>query len=180
MANDQIPGQPDPQQPQVVYVQAPKKPWYKKLGCMIPLGIVVLIIIAMSMSMGGSSDSSSDSSSGSSSSVDSAQAADTPAIPVTAVDLVSAYEANEIAADKEYKGKKLELTGTLKSVTETLGTYTVTLEGPEMSIADVWCKLQKSQVDAAAELVTGNVITVHGVGDGYDSLNAYAKDCTLN
>lgn len=42
----QEPNPADGQNPQVVYVQEPKKPWYKRPGCLIPLIIVVLLILA--------------------------------------------------------------------------------------------------------------------------------------
>ncbi|WP_448851334.1 MmpS family transport accessory protein [Corynebacterium sp. 335C] len=35
------------QQPQVVYVQKPEKPWYKKPGCLIPLILVALFILVI-------------------------------------------------------------------------------------------------------------------------------------
>lgn len=40
---------PQPQEPapQVVYVEAPKKSWYKRPGCIIPLVLVVLLLIFM-------------------------------------------------------------------------------------------------------------------------------------
>ncbi|KQB85368.1 Ltp family lipoprotein [Corynebacterium oculi] len=52
---------PDPTQqpqPQVVYVKEEKKSWYKKPGCMIPLGLVALIAIAAA-AMGGDGESTS-------------------------------------------------------------------------------------------------------------------------
>lgn len=39
--------------PNVVYVAQPKKPWYKRLGCMIPLGIVGLIVIGAAINPSG-------------------------------------------------------------------------------------------------------------------------------
>lgn len=38
---------PNPQDPQVVYVKEPKKPWYKRAGCMIPLTLAILAILAV-------------------------------------------------------------------------------------------------------------------------------------
>src|SRR5687767_14462130 len=51
------------------------------------------------------------------------------AIAVKATDLTKAYDANEVAADGQYKGKKLEVFGKIKSISETLGSMQVDLEG---------------------------------------------------
>lgn len=50
------------------------------------------------------------------SAADAAEAAAAPAIKVTARDLFKAYEANEIAADSQYKGKRIEITGEIESI----------------------------------------------------------------
>lgn len=42
--------------------------------------------------------------------------AEEPAIAVTSADLFKAYEENEIAADQQYKGKRLEVTGTITGI----------------------------------------------------------------
>lgn len=39
-----------------------------------------------------------------------------PPIKVTARDLFKAYEANEIAADSQYKGKRIEISGQIESI----------------------------------------------------------------
>ncbi|MDK8450954.1 Ltp family lipoprotein [Corynebacterium mastitidis] len=46
-------------QPQVVYVKEEKKAWYKKPGCMIPLGIVALLAVIGAAIGGGDSESTS-------------------------------------------------------------------------------------------------------------------------
>lgn len=50
------PGAPGAPAQQVVYVEKPKKPFYKRLGCMIPLGLVAVVVIAVAVN-GGSKDS---------------------------------------------------------------------------------------------------------------------------
>lgn len=48
---------------------------------------------------------------------DSAEAATVDALEVTAQDLFSAYEANEVAAQQTYGGKPLKVSGTVQGVT---------------------------------------------------------------
>ncbi|MCB1026125.1 MAG: hypothetical protein KDB79_17135, partial [Acidobacteria bacterium] len=50
-------------------------------------------------------------------------------IAITATSLTKAYEENEIAADEKYKGKTLEVSGSVSNIAETLGNYTVQLKG---------------------------------------------------
>lgn len=33
--------------PQIMYVQAPKRPWYQRPGCLIPLILVILVVLGM-------------------------------------------------------------------------------------------------------------------------------------
>lgn len=60
-------GQPNPNQPYVpegYELSKKKKPWYQRLGCLIPLAIVVIIIVAIAVSTGGSDDDSDTGNSG--------------------------------------------------------------------------------------------------------------------
>lgn len=38
---------PSAEQQDVIYVQMPKQPWYKRLGCMIPLGVTLAVLLFM-------------------------------------------------------------------------------------------------------------------------------------
>lgn len=61
------------------------------------------------------------------------QAAPVDAIKVSARDLFKAYEANEIAADSQYKGKPIEITGTVESISSDFSDEPVVqLSGGEM------------------------------------------------
>ena len=171
MSQENPPTQPNPEQ-QVVYVQAPKAPWYKRPGCLIPLVLGILLLLGIGGCMAAIGNSVSDSVASSSSSSRSAEAVadDSPAIAISAVDYVAAYDTNEIAADKEYKGKKLEVTGTVESVNETFGSY---------HLASVSCRLEDSELDRAGSLTPGGTATVTGIGDGFDGFNAFVKNCTI-
>lgn len=180
MSQENPPTQPNPEQ-QVVYVQAPKAPWYKRPGCLIPLVLGILLLLGIGGCMAAIGNSVSDSVASSSSSSSSAEAVadDSPAIAISAVDYVAAYDTNEIAADKEYKGKKLEVTGTVDSVNETFGSYHLTLDGPSDGIASVSCRLEDSELDRAGSLTPGGTATVTGIGDGFDGFNAFVKNCKI-
>ena len=99
-------------------------------------------------------------------------------ITVTALALASAYEDNEVAADQQYNGKNLLVTGKIESIDTVLGTTSVTLKGKNMSFVSVQCFVDDSQKDAIVKLKKGQTATVQGVCDG-KSLNVELKDCVI-
>ena len=101
-----------------------------------------------------------------------------PPISVTALALASAYEENEVAADQQYNGKNLLVTGKVESIDTVLGSTSVTLKGKDMSIVSVQCFVDDSQKGAIAKLKKGQTATVQGVCDG-KSLNVELKNCVI-
>lgn len=45
MTNQQQPGPEQQPAPQIQYVQAPKKPWYKRIGCLVSIAILIIILL---------------------------------------------------------------------------------------------------------------------------------------
>lgn len=87
-------------------------------------------------------------------------------ISITAGDLYQAYEDNEIAADKNYKGKLLEVTGTISDFgVDVFGTSYIKLDtgGP---FKDTQVFFKKGEDDKIAELSKGESVTVIGTGGG--------------
>lgn len=91
-------------------------------------------------------------------------------IKISAGDLISAYAEDEANADKLYKGKILEVIGTI----EVLGYDS---NPPEIDISDgnpmasylVMCLITPGSVDKAAALNPGSAVTVVGTCSGFDS-----------
>lgn len=98
-------------------------------------------------------------------------------VSVTASQLVSEYKQNEIAADSKYKGKTLEVTGSVGTIGETFGKQYVTLKSDDLIIA-VQCFLKSSESEKAATLSQGQSITVQGKNDGM-SLNISLSSCEI-
>jgi hypothetical protein len=63
----------------------------------------------------------------------------------TAKQLVDAYEGNELAGDKVYKGRRVQVVGVVDAVTMTLGTPVVALRGK--GFHRVRCEFDKSVTD---------------------------------
>lgn len=172
----QTPQPGDPQgAPQIVYVQQQKKGGCVKWGAIV-LGVLILLGIVVGMMSGG--DDKGDGSDKGTSTGAAAVVDDTPAIEVTAEAYASAYNTNEIAADNEYKGKKLHITGTLSRVSETAGTYYVYMDTDLFE--SVSCRLEKSELDKAATLTPGQAIGLTGIGNGYDGFSVQVKNCVID
>lgn len=103
------------------------------------------------------------------------------AIKVTAQELLEAYDENGVAADKQYKGKELQVTGTVGSIgTDILDDAYITLknEEDEYAIISVQCYFEKSEEDSIASLKAGDKVTVTGVCQG-NNLNIVLKKCNV-
>lgn len=101
-------------------------------------------------------------------------------IAVTAPVLVADYEANEIAADRKYKGQILEITGVVDSIgKDILDSMYVTLDSDErFGITNVQCFFDKSEETNLAALSKGRSLTVRGRCDGKFG-NVLIKECAI-
>lgn len=100
-------------------------------------------------------------------------------LPVTASELYSAYEGNEVAADKKYKGKLLEVTGTVDAIDSSIGDQAVVRLQTSNSFASVQAKGDDKFTDAAATLNKGHQITMICKGDGEVIGSPMLKDCVI-
>jgi hypothetical protein len=99
-------------------------------------------------------------------------------IRITASRLASAYDENSIAANFEYKGKELLVTGKVDS-NPNYGSTSVTLNGNEfMSFISVQCFVDYSQRIKVAKLKKGTMATVQGICDGM-RVNVELKNCVI-
>lgn len=151
----------------------PKK-FYQKKWFWIILGVVLVIWIASS---GSPKTTTSNSNNTSSSTPTKMEEPKEEAIKVTATKLAEDYDNNEIAADQKYKGKIVEITGTLKSIEAMLGSQFITIEGNQI-LSDIQCFFDKSKESELAALQKNKSITVRGRVDG-KSLNVGVKECEI-
>ena len=91
-------------------------------------------------------------------------------IEVSAGILLNAYEENEIAADGNYKGKNLKISGIVKDIgKDILDNAYVTVQGEDSGIYDfksVQCFFDDNNLDAISSLKAGDKITITGLCDG--------------
>lgn len=102
------------------------------------------------------------------------------AIAVTAVDLAAAYEANEVKADKTYKGKTAVIAGEVDSIQVMLGqTFVILRAGEEFAVTQTQCFFKdQAEIDKVAELEAGDKVKIQGAIDG-KSMNVTVNDCIL-
>jgi len=150
------------------------KKFYQKKWFWIVLGVVLIIWIASSNS---STDTKSNTTNTSSSTPTQVEQPKEEIVKVTATKLAEDYDNNEIAADQKYKGKIVEITGTLNSIQAMLGSQFITIEGNQI-LSDIQCFFDKSKESELAILQKGKSITVQGRVNG-KSLNVEVKECEI-
>lgn len=117
------------------------------------------------------------SSSESSSNASSTTPSEPAAINVSASELVSDYNANEVSADDKYKGKVLAISGTVDSIgKDIMDTPYVTLH-VDNDLLGVQCMFDNQYKAALSKLHKGQRIRLHGTCKG-KTLNIILADCT--
>lgn len=97
------------------------------------------------------------------------------AYELTAYELFNYYEANEVAADDKFKGKKIAVSGTIKDIgNDIMGDSYITLESGAY-LGSVQCYLDKSVV---ARLSKGQQIAVIGTCKGL-MMSVILEDCKI-
>ena len=136
--------------------QKASRPWFKKKR-FIALGVIALIGIGSAMSGGGGSTSSTSTNQSSSEAE-----AETPAVEVTAQQLLSELENNALSAKNTWKDKRVILTGTLDNI-DASGDYFSLRGDNEYSFINVQVYIDDSLVDTVSAFKKGQEVTVTGV-----------------
>ena len=93
--------------------------------------------------------------------------------------LVREYDANEVAADQKYKGKRLTVSGSIDDIgKDIMGTAYITLSSNHM-FRDVQCFFPDVRAGQVAGLSKGQTVTVTGVCNGL-MMHVILQSCTLN
>lgn len=139
--------------------------------------VIVLVIIGSSMfpksdsQIAGTSSINSDSNSQSKQPV--------PSIKVTAIQLSEDYKSNEVAADAQYKGKLVEVSGTVNTIgKDILDTPYVSLQTDQYSIVGVQCMFDKNSEQQLINLSKGQSISLQGEVSG-KLMNVIIRGCSI-
>lgn len=158
-----------------------------KGGCLILIGIVV--ILGIIGSIGSESTPTPTNSADTGSSVTTKVAESSPAeterkipeVTVTSAVLYKAYKENEVAADQKYKGKLIEISGKVTGVDN--GTFDneiiVKLSDGEYDWSGPWCYMKPSEHDKVVNYTKGQQVTLIGKGDSATIGSPILKDCLI-
>lgn len=100
-------------------------------------------------------------------------------IIVISVDkLIKVFDDNEVKANNEFKGKKIEVTGIVYDIGEILNsTYVILSTNEDFSVSNVQCYFKdENEISKIAEINKGDELTFIGKCDG-KIINIEVKDC---
>lgn len=103
------------------------------------------------------------------------------AVNITAVDLHSAYDANEVNADNTYKGKAIVVTGTVSDIGKNVlnQTYITLKDGSDYGLTSVQCFFESEQEDTVGSISKGNSVKLIGKCTGENLMNVQLSNCYL-
>ncbi len=103
-----------------------------------------------------------------------------PAITLPIATLLGEYKDNEVRADGKYKGKRVQVTGTVGNIKKDMlnSIYITVGTGKQFEIPIVQCFVKKGQTAKASALSKGAQVTVRGRVDGL-MMNVLVKECDI-
>jgi tRNA_anti-like len=149
-------------------------------GCAkVVLAVVIFLVFALIVGQ----CSRNSSTTGAQDSSASSSAAEQEVVAVsqyTAADIASAYEANTVAADQQFKGRKFQVTGTVVDInTDLFGNPYVTLRGGANQFMEPQFQFSKSQQDELAQLKKGDQVSLICTGKGDIAKTPMSDSCSL-
>lgn len=102
-----------------------------------------------------------------------------PTIDTTAENIFNAYEKNEVAADQEYKGRNIRVTGTVASIDSGLGDGANVQLQTSNQFMSVTASGDDSFTSTAATLSKGQQVTMTCVGEGEVIGMPMLGDCVI-
>lgn len=153
-----------------------KKVWYKRWWAFLIYGFIILSTIG---SLGDAKEKAQVAAQARQEGTLAPAAVEAQAIKVTAAQMYADYKENEIAGDAKYKGKLIEVTGTVTSISkDILNTPYIALKTEEYGIFQVQCMFSKSDEAQLAIIAKGSRITLRGTVTGKLG-NIIVNDCSI-
>lgn len=98
---------------------------------------------------------------------------------LSANQLYSEYESNEVAADSKYKGRVVVVSGTIQNIGKDIMDDAYIVIGGEGFLDGIQCMFTKGQQSSVARLSKGQHVTVKGEVSGKMLGNVLVNKCTL-
>lgn len=102
-----------------------------------------------------------------------------PVVEVSAVQLERDYAANEVAADAQYKGKVLRVSGAVDGISKDILDEPVLTLRSRNQFNNILCSFDDSATSSLASLRKGQKVTVRGLGSGYILGSPTIKNCVV-
>lgn len=102
-----------------------------------------------------------------------------PSYTLSANQLYSEYESNEVAADAKYKGKIVIVTGTIQNIGKDIMDNAYIVIGGKGFLDGVQCTFTKGEQSSVARLSKGQHVWVKGKIEGKIIGNVLVKNCRL-
>lgn len=104
--------------------------------------------------------------------------AEVPPTPVDIKTLLKEYKDNEVRADVQFKGKRVQITGKVGDIKKDImdRIYVTVGTGKQLEIPEVQCFFDDEHASKAAALSKGQSITVKGTVKGL-MMNVLVEDC---
>ena len=144
------------------------------LGMLLGVGLLVLVVVFV----GVSSHSNSSNRTADDSTASVATEAP-PAISVTAPKLWADYHANEVAADNIYKGKQVLVKGVVTSINKDFTDSVYLSLSTFNEFESVHADIKNDYVTEAAQLSTGQIVTVSCEGGGMVMASPILRECSI-
>lgn len=145
-------------------VSAPAAKPKKKLGLLGWIGVVLVTLFVIGLFAPSKKGVSADASGGAQAVAEAPAAA--PAIAVTARALFDQYQANEVSADQQFKGKRLKVTGTVDSINKDFTNDIYVMLATPNPFMGIHASLDEKHQNLAASLGKGQRITLTCIGGG--------------
>ena len=101
-------------------------------------------------------------------------------VTLEATSLISAFEKDEAAGNKEYLDKIIAVKGTVKSVEKNSDGYYTVILGEESSMSSVRCSMDSTHQQDVAAIPAGTTITMKGACAGFNKDELLGSDVILN
>lgn len=101
-------------------------------------------------------------------------------VKVAAGDIYSAYQANEIAADQQYRNKAVEISGSIIEISENKygDPYVLLGDGGRYEFFGVQCFFSTTAEPELAKLAKGQKIVIQGECTGYN-IDVIVENCSI-
>lgn len=142
----------------------------------IVLALIVLFVLALIF---GSGDDKSTSTTSSTSNQSTEETQETT-IAVTAREIFSAYESNEVAADQKYKGKLLEITGKVAGIDSGFNDNAIVNLATSNEFMNLQASGDDSFTEKAASLTKGQEVKMICRGEGEVAGFPMVGECVIN